>query len=173
MLLNFVGITDPSAVIVVGRRLGIRRSADARPSVRSEILHVCAGSPLIWRHLHWQYTPIIAKVLSMDFEDHAEPGGGTEPLLSTTEIASQLGIAPVTVRMWLRDGRVPSEKQGRSWRARMSDINELLQREPALGYPRDRAKREQPARREDWSDAPEDVWVGLASTVVGPDDRER
>ncbi len=51
-----------------------------------------------------------------------------EALLSTDEVAEYLGVEPVTVWRWCREGRLPCSKIGRSWRIRRSAVEEFVRR---------------------------------------------
>lgn len=51
-----------------------------------------------------------------------------EELLSTEEVAEYLGVGPVTVWRWCREGRLPCAKIGRSWRIRRSAVEEFVRR---------------------------------------------
>jgi excisionase family DNA binding protein len=46
-----------------------------------------------------------------------------EPLISAAEAAQLLGIHPVTVLRWAREGRVPHLRLGRKVKFRVSDLN--------------------------------------------------
>jgi hypothetical protein len=94
---------------------------------------------------------------------------GDERLMNATEIAAALGLNPVTVRLWLRDGRVPgAAREGRQWLASLGAVRTLLAENPELGHlkpsrvPR-RRTRALPARR-DWSDAPEEASLDFAAS---------
>lgn len=42
--------------------------------------------------------------------------------------AHMLDTSPSTVMYWIKQGRLPAMKVGRSWRVRVSDLNVLLER---------------------------------------------
>ena len=46
-----------------------------------------------------------------------------EPLISATEAAQLLGIHPVTILRWAREGRVPHLRLGRKVKFRVSELN--------------------------------------------------
>jgi excisionase family DNA binding protein len=43
-------------------------------------------------------------------------------LLTTNEAAEQLGISPQQVRLIIRRGKLPAERQGRDWFIKQSDL---------------------------------------------------
>jgi excisionase family DNA binding protein len=49
-------------------------------------------------------------------------------LLSAGEVAGYLGVEPVTVYRWCREGRLPCVKIGKSWRIRRAALDDFLQR---------------------------------------------
>lgn len=56
-----------------------------------------------------------------------------EELLSTEEVARYLGVEPVTVWRWCREGTLPCAKIGRSWRIRRSAVQEFVRRSERSG----------------------------------------
>lgn len=56
-----------------------------------------------------------------------------EELLSTDEVAGYLGVGPVTVWRWCREGTLPCAKIGRSWRIRRSAVEEFVRRNERSG----------------------------------------
>jgi excisionase family DNA binding protein len=48
-----------------------------------------------------------------------------EPMLTTAEGAALLGISEATLRKWIRDGRVPCIRLGRTVRLRVADVKAL------------------------------------------------
>jgi excisionase family DNA binding protein len=58
--------------------------------------------------------------------DEGLPQG--KELLHTEEVAKYLGVGPVTVWRWCRDGSLPCLKIGRSWRIRRTALDEFLER---------------------------------------------
>lgn len=46
-----------------------------------------------------------------------------EPLISAAEAAQLLGIHPVTILRWAREGRVPHVRLGRKVKFRVSELN--------------------------------------------------
>lgn len=51
-----------------------------------------------------------------------------EELLGVDEVATYLGVGPVTIHRWCRDGRLPCIKLGKSWRIRRAAVEDFLQR---------------------------------------------
>jgi excisionase family DNA binding protein len=49
-------------------------------------------------------------------------------LLGTEEVAGYLGVGPVTVHRWCREGALPCLKMGRRWRVRRSALEEFVSR---------------------------------------------
>ena len=49
-------------------------------------------------------------------------------LLDTEEVADYLGVNPVTIWRWCREGRLPCLKIGRQWRIRRSALENFLER---------------------------------------------
>lgn len=49
-----------------------------------------------------------------------------EQLLTPEEAALQLGIAPRTIREWLRNGKLQGVKLGRLWRVRETDLKAFI-----------------------------------------------
>jgi len=52
----------------------------------------------------------------------------TKDLLSVDDVATYLGVTPITVYRWCRDGRLPSTKIGKSWRIHRSALDDFLRR---------------------------------------------
>jgi excisionase family DNA binding protein len=85
-----------------------------------------------------------------------------DELLTLPEIAQTLGMNPSTVRLWVREGRLPAEKVGRKWMVRRADLEQMLAEQPQVGHPRGAAARTAP---EDWSEQPEQAMMDLASSA--------
>src|SRR5215217_9736448 len=49
-------------------------------------------------------------------------------LLRTEEVAEYLGVGPVTVYRWCREGSLPCVKIGRRWRVRREALEEFVRR---------------------------------------------
>jgi excisionase family DNA binding protein len=49
-----------------------------------------------------------------------------DTLLGVPEVAAYLGVEPVTVYRWCRDGRLPGLKLGKAWRVRRAALEEFL-----------------------------------------------
>ena len=54
-------------------------------------------------------------------------------LLEVDEVAEFLGVGPVTVYRWCREGRLPCIKLGRVWRIRRGALHDFLQRREQSG----------------------------------------
>ncbi len=57
----------------------------------------------------------------------------TEEALTVEEAAARLKVLPKTVRIWLREGRLPGVKLGRHWRIAASTIDKVILGDLALG----------------------------------------
>jgi excisionase family DNA binding protein len=57
-----------------------------------------------------------------------EGTGATHELLSVDEVASYLGVGPITVYRWCRQGRLPAVKVGKVWRIRRGALEDFLRR---------------------------------------------
>jgi len=55
-----------------------------------------------------------------------------EPLMRPNDAAALLGIHPVTLLRWAREGRVPSRRLGRKISFRASELNSWYQRQPGF-----------------------------------------
>ena len=54
-----------------------------------------------------------------------------DKLLTPEQAAERLQISPLTVRKWLREGKLPGVKPGgKVWRVREKDLEEFLNRPP-------------------------------------------
>ncbi len=62
---------------------------------------------------------------------------GDDELLGVVDVAAYLGVGPVTVHRWCRDGRLPCIKLGKSWRIRRVAVEDFLQRRERGGTLRD------------------------------------
>jgi len=86
-----------------------------------------------------------------------------DQLLTLPEIAQTLGMNPSTVRLWVREGRLPAEKVGRKWMVRRADLEQMLADQPQVGHPRGAASAGKTP--EDWSEQPERAMMDLASSA--------
>jgi excisionase family DNA binding protein len=59
-------------------------------------------------------------------------------LLTLPEIADMTGMAGPTVRVWVKQGRLPATKVGRQWMVRRTDLEKMLADDPRIGRPRTR-----------------------------------
>ena len=57
-----------------------------------------------------------------------EGAGASHELLSVDEVASYLGVGPITVYRWCRQGRLPALKVGKVWRIRRGALEDFLRR---------------------------------------------
>src|SRR5438067_12803512 len=57
-----------------------------------------------------------------------EGSGAKHELLSVDEVASYLGVGPITVYRWCRQGRLPALKVGKVWRSRRGALEDFLRR---------------------------------------------
>ena len=48
-----------------------------------------------------------------------------DPFVTVPEIAGELGVTQVSVRTWIRQGRLRAIKAGRSYRVRRSDLDRM------------------------------------------------
>jgi excisionase family DNA binding protein len=56
-----------------------------------------------------------------------EPAGTPERLLTPDQVADRLSLSVLTVRAWLRSGKLPGVKPGgRVWRVREYDLDEYI-----------------------------------------------
>ncbi len=61
-----------------------------------------------------------------------------DDLLTLPDIAEMTGMAGPTVRVWVKDGRLPATKVGRAWVVRRGDLVKMLADDPRIGRPRKR-----------------------------------
>jgi excisionase family DNA binding protein len=61
-----------------------------------------------------------------------------DDLLTLPEIAEMTGMAGPTVRVWVKQGRLPATKVGRQWMVRRGDLEQMLADDPRIGRPRSR-----------------------------------
>lgn len=85
-----------------------------------------------------------------------------DELLTLPEISYTLGMNPSTVRLWVREGRLPAEKVGRKWMVRRADLEQMLAEQPHVGHPRGAGSSTTP---EDWSEQPERAMMDLVSSA--------
>lgn len=68
-----------------------------------------------------------------------------ERLLTVEEVGARLGLAVLTVRRYLREGRLPGIRYGRLWRVRERDLDEYV-RGLSQAAGADRAARQRKAK---------------------------
>ena len=57
----------------------------------------------------------------------SEQAGAPERLLTPEQVAERLSLSVLTVRAWLRSGRLPGVKPGgKVWRVREADLDEYI-----------------------------------------------
>lgn len=56
------------------------------------------------------------------------PSNASDDLLSVDEVATRLGVGPITVYRWCREGRLPCFKVGKGWRMRRGALDDVLRR---------------------------------------------
>src|SRR5580700_524986 len=90
-----------------------------------------------------------------------------EQALTLPEIADMLQVTQAAVRNWVREGRLVSERMPNGRRiVQRSDLERMLDDNPRLGKPKPRGDKPARApRREDWSEAPEEAALDLASST--------
>ena len=76
-------------------------------------------------------------------------------LLSLQQIADSLHLSLATIRVWVKDGRLPAEKIRQRWMVRRDDLENFLAENPQLGHPKSQAgkaavavERQHPGRLE-------------------------
>jgi excisionase family DNA binding protein len=63
------------------------------------------------------------------------PDAGDDRLLSVADVARLLSITEPTIRVWIKDGKLPAQRAGaRFWRIRQSEVDRMLS-EQAAGRP--------------------------------------
>ena len=50
----------------------------------------------------------------------------TERWLNVEEIAKHLGIAPITIYRWVERGAMPSQRVGKFWRFKASEVDQWI-----------------------------------------------
>jgi excisionase family DNA binding protein len=86
-----------------------------------------------------------------------------DDLLTLPEIAEMLRMNPSTVRLWVREKRLPAHKAGgRKWLVRRADLKQMLDAQPHVGHPHGAAVS---AERKDWSQIPEQAALDIASST--------
>ena len=56
-----------------------------------------------------------------------------EKLLRVSEASKILGVAPTTIRLWIRQGRIRAVRIGKLWRIPQSEVERLVRGKPAGG----------------------------------------
>lgn len=55
------------------------------------------------------------------------PESHQERYLRAEDIAGRLNVSPITVRKWLREGKLKGLRAGRLWRVKESDLQAFLE----------------------------------------------
>jgi excisionase family DNA binding protein len=95
-----------------------------------------------------------------------------EDELTVAEIAELLGLNVSTPRSWVSSGRLQAHKDAadpRRWLVYRRDLDAFLESAPRadIGRPKGRVAIER-TTREDWSDAPEQATLDLATSLELP-----
>lgn len=53
----------------------------------------------------------------------------TDPFINPSDIARMFGVKPYTVRVWIRDGKLKSEKINGRLKVRMSEVQKYAQQQ--------------------------------------------
>ncbi len=93
--------------------------------------------------------------------------------LTIGEIAGMLGLNISTPRAWVNSGRLAAHRDPtnpRRWLVDGNDLNAFLENAPRtdIGRPKGRGLAVEPTGREDWSDAPEQATLDLATSLQLP-----
>ncbi len=56
----------------------------------------------------------------------SEQSNKPEPWVGTREIAEHLGITLETMRVWIKNGKIPCHRVGKLWKFRISEIDEWV-----------------------------------------------
>lgn len=56
-----------------------------------------------------------------------QANGREERLLKPEEVAEKLAVSPVTIRYWLREGRIKGIKLHGLWRVKQSDLDKIME----------------------------------------------
>ena len=90
-------------------------------------------------------------------------------LLSLQQIADSLHLSLATIRVWVKDERLPAEKIRQRWMVRRDDLENFLAENPQLGHPKSQAGKAAVAvsdsTPDDWSDRPNDAALSLADSA--------
>lgn len=96
--------------------------------------------------------------------------------LTVAEIATTLGLNISTPRAWVSTGRLAAHRDQanpRRWLVYQHDLDRFLDSAPRadIGRPKARGMVIEPTGREDWSDAPEQATLDLATSLELPGGR--
>jgi excisionase family DNA binding protein len=47
-------------------------------------------------------------------------------LITVPDLAQRLQLNPITIRRWIKSGRLPAQKLGKSYRVRVADVLKLV-----------------------------------------------
>src|SRR5205823_14259202 len=94
-----------------------------RSTIKSTKVHNCGEEPTGVRYAG------VPGMRRQEGGDNAMEGtGASHELLSVDEVASYLGVEPITVYRWCRQGRLPALKVGKAWRIRRGALDDFLRR---------------------------------------------
>ena len=78
--------------------------------------------------------------------DHTTPTPEPDPWLTVQQVSEELKLNPVTVRAWVKTGRLAAARVGRTWRIRRSEVNRALRSNASPAYLRQAATSSAPPR---------------------------
>jgi excisionase family DNA binding protein len=92
---------------------------------------------------------------------------GSDEEMTLPQVATLLGLNPSTIRLWVREKRIPARREGRKWLVRRGEVERLLDEQPRIGHPKRRGmRRPKPGTvPTDWSEIPEQASLNLASSI--------
>jgi len=75
-----------------------------------------------------QIRALVVEVVRSELPRILDERAATPERLSTSEAARSANVHPKTVRRWIAEGKLPSERAGREIRVRRTDLEALLRR---------------------------------------------